>query len=183
MQQGRWHLGLAWLLVAVIAVFLFRTAIGLRLRGVGEQPDAAETLGVNVTTYRVITVLLAGALCGLAGAQLSLGTVNIFAEDMSAGRGWIAVVVVMLSRDNPLYAAGACVLFTFAPRTPALAAMHAVGRLFPRGDRAPAIEPIGEQAIGGLIAATPDLVDWRPGRTARVARGFYISQALELRRR
>ena len=97
-----------------IALFLFRTPIGLRLRGVGEQPDAAETLGINVRTYRVITVLVAGALCGLAGAQLSLGTVDIFAEDMSAGRGWIAVVAVMLSRDNPFYAAGACVLFGFA---------------------------------------------------------------------
>jgi simple sugar transport system permease protein len=105
---------LAWILVAVIAVFLFRTALGLRLRGVGEQPDAAETLGVDVTRYRIVTVLAAGALCGLAGAQLSLGTVNIFSEDMSAGRGWIAVVAVMLARDNPLYAAGACVLFGFA---------------------------------------------------------------------
>jgi ABC-type uncharacterized transport system permease subunit len=105
---------LAWFLVLAIAIFLFRTPIGLRLRGVGEQPDAAETLGIDVRSYRVITVLVAGALCGLAGAQLSLGTVDIFAEDMSAGRGWIAVVAVMLSRDNPFYAAGACVLFGFA---------------------------------------------------------------------
>ena len=92
---------LAWFLVVAIAVVLFRTPIGLRLRGVGEQPDAAETLGVNVRNYRVVTVLVAGALCGLAGAQLSLGTVDLFAEDMSAGRGWIAVVAVMLARDNP----------------------------------------------------------------------------------
>src|SRR5579872_2449614 len=67
---------LAWALVAVVSVVLFRTPIGLRLRGVGEQPDAAETLGVDVTMYRVVTVLLAGALCGLAGAQLSLGAVS-----------------------------------------------------------------------------------------------------------
>jgi ABC-type uncharacterized transport system permease subunit len=105
---------LAWALVAVVSVVLFRTPIGLRLRGVGEQPDAAETLGVDVTMYRVVTVLLAGALCGLAGAQLSLGAVSVFAEDMSAGRGWIAVVAVMLGRANPVYAAGACVLFGVA---------------------------------------------------------------------
>jgi simple sugar transport system permease protein len=105
---------LAWILVAVIAIVLFRTALGLRLRGVGERADAAETLGINVTAYRVVTVLVAGALTGLAGAQLSLGTVNIFSEDMSAGRGWIAVVAVMLARDNPLYAAAACVLFGLA---------------------------------------------------------------------
>jgi simple sugar transport system permease protein len=105
---------LAWILVVVIAIILFRTPLGLRLRGVGERPDAAEALGVNVRAYRVVTVLVAGAIVGLAGAQLSLGTVNIFSEDMSAGRGWIAVVAVMLARDNPLYAAAACVLFGFS---------------------------------------------------------------------
>jgi simple sugar transport system permease protein len=105
---------LAWILVVLVSIVLFRTPLGLRLRGVGEQPDAAETLGVDVRRYRILTVLVAGGLVGLAGAQLSLGSVSIFAEDMSAGRGWIAVVAVMLARDNPVYAAGACVLFGFA---------------------------------------------------------------------
>jgi ABC-type uncharacterized transport system permease subunit len=105
---------IAWVLAALVSVTLFRTSVGLRLRGVGEQPDAAETLGVDVARYRVVTVFVAGALTGLAGAQLSLGAVTVFAEDMSAGRGWIAVVAVMLGRNNPLYAAAACVLFGFA---------------------------------------------------------------------
>jgi ABC-type uncharacterized transport system permease subunit len=104
----------AWALVAIVSVVLFRTPLGLRLRGVGEQPDAAETLGVNVNAYRVTVVLVGGALAGLAGAQLSLGAVSVFAENMSAGRGWIAVVAVMLGRGNPLYASAACVLFGFA---------------------------------------------------------------------
>lgn len=104
----------AWALTALVAVVLFRTPVGLRLRGAGEQPDAAETLGIDVARYRIVTVLVAGALAGLAGAQLSLGAVSVFAEDMSAGRGWIAVVAVMLGRNNPLYAAAACVLFGFA---------------------------------------------------------------------
>ena len=104
----------AWALTALVSVVLFKTPVGLRVRGVGEQPDAAETLGVDVTRYRMVTVLVAGALTGLAGAQLSLGAVSVFAEDMSAGRGWIAVVAVMLGRNNPLYAAAACVLFGFA---------------------------------------------------------------------
>jgi magnesium-protoporphyrin O-methyltransferase len=73
-------------------------------------------------------------------------------------------------------------LFTFAPRTAALSLMHAVGRLFPYGDRAPAIEPIGEAAIRHRIAAEPGLDAWRAARTARIARGFYISQAMELDR-
>jgi simple sugar transport system permease protein len=104
----------AWALTALISVVLFLTPVGLRLRGVGEEPEAAGTLGVDVVRYRILTVLIAGALTGLAGAQLSLGSVSVFAEDMSAGRGWIAVVAVMLSRNNPLYAAAACVLFGFA---------------------------------------------------------------------
>ncbi|MDA8251405.1 MAG: ABC transporter permease [Rhodospirillales bacterium] len=105
---------LAWALVAVIGVALFRTPAGLRLRGVGEAPEAAATLGVGVRRYRVATVLGAGALTGLAGAQLALGTISVFSEDMSAGRGWIAVVAVMLGRNNPLHAALACALFGFA---------------------------------------------------------------------
>ncbi len=104
----------AWVLVIVVAVVLFKTPVGLRLRGVGEQPDAAETLGVDVVRYRILTVLVSGALAGLGGAQLSLGAVTVFAEDMTAGRGWIAVVAVMLGRSHPLYSAAACVLFGFA---------------------------------------------------------------------
>jgi len=72
------------------------------------------------------------------------------------------------------------ILTTFAPRTPALAVMHAVGRLFPRGDRAPAIEPVAEQALRRLAAADPVLSRHRIGRTERIASGFYTSQALEV---
>jgi magnesium-protoporphyrin O-methyltransferase len=70
--------------------------------------------------------------------------------------------------------------FTFAPRTPALAAMHAVGRLFPRGDRVPAVEPVAEARLLGAMAAEAGLAGWWTGRARRVARGFYISQAMEL---
>jgi magnesium-protoporphyrin O-methyltransferase len=71
-------------------------------------------------------------------------------------------------------------LFTFAPRTPMLSMMHAVGRVFPRRDRAPAIEPVSEAALRTRIAAAPALALWRVGRTARVASGFYTSQAMEV---
>jgi magnesium-protoporphyrin O-methyltransferase len=70
------------------------------------------------------------------------------------------------------------VLFTFAPRTPGLAVMHAVGRVFPRGNRAPAIEPVGADALHGRLSA--GLTGWKPARTVRIASGFYTSQALEL---
>ena len=75
----------AWALTALVSVVLFKTPVGLRLRGVGEEPGAAETLGVDVARARIATVLVSGALAGLAGAQLSLGVVSVFAEDMTAG--------------------------------------------------------------------------------------------------
>lgn len=72
------------------------------------------------------------------------------------------------------------IVFTFAPRTPALAAMHAVGRLFPRAERAPAIQPISEVAMQVRLRETPTLAGWQLGRTQRVASGFYKSQAREI---
>lgn len=73
--------------------------------------------------------------------------------------------------------------FTFAPKTLALALMHATGRLFPRRNRAPAIEPVGERAVLRMLAAEAGLEHWRPARTMWVANGFYTSQAAELVRR
>jgi len=73
-------------------------------------------------------------------------------------------------------------LFTFAPSTPLLAAMIGVGRLFPRGDRAPFIEPVAERKLRALIADAQPLDGFEVGRTQRIASGFYTSQAMELRR-
>lgn len=72
------------------------------------------------------------------------------------------------------------ILFTFAPRTPPLAVMHAVGRLFPRGDRSPSLQPVAEADLLRRIAASTALAEWHTGRTHRVKSGFYTSQALEL---
>lgn len=78
---------------------------------------------------------------------------------------------------------GSSLLFTFAPRTPLLAAMHAVGRLFPQGDRAPSIVPVAPQALAARLAGAPGLERWQPRRGRRIASGFYTSQAMELARR
>jgi magnesium-protoporphyrin O-methyltransferase len=75
--------------------------------------------------------------------------------------------------------ANAAVLFTIAPRTPALSLMHAIGRFFPRGDRAPAIAPISPQKLTLAMSRDPSLEAWRLARAHRVSRGFYISQAME----
>ena len=105
---------LAFLLVPGLWIFLFRTPLGLRLRGVGERPLAAESLGVSPTAYKYGAVMASGVLAGLAGAQLALGNVVQFAENMSSGRGWVAVVAVMLGRAHPFAVFGASLLFAFA---------------------------------------------------------------------
>lgn len=105
---------LSWVAVPALAVLLYRHRWGLRLRGVGERPDAAAGLGVSVGRYRYGVILAGGALCGLAGAQLALGNVTLFAENMTAGRGWIAVVAVLLGRALPVGVLAAAVLFGLA---------------------------------------------------------------------
>ncbi|MBB2899268.1 simple sugar transport system permease protein [Kineococcus radiotolerans] len=102
---------LALLLPVAAAWWLARTPVGLRLRGVGDHPAAATTLGVPVSRYQQLTVLVAGALCGLAGAQLALGNVTAFTENMTAGRGWVAVAAVMLAVNRPVGVLLACLLF------------------------------------------------------------------------
>ncbi|MGB0114526.1 MAG: ABC transporter permease [Ilumatobacteraceae bacterium] len=102
---------IAFLSVPLLWVVLFRTPLGLRLRGVGERRVAAQTLGVPVTGYQYAAVGFSGVMSGLAGAQLALGNVVQFAENMTAGRGWIAVVAVLLGRAHPFGVLGACLLF------------------------------------------------------------------------
>ncbi len=108
-----WLVYAALMLVAIVWVVLFHHPLGLRLRGVGEQPDAAATLGVNTRRVQAAALIVSGMLCGLAGAQLSLGSVTLFVEGMSAGRGWIAVVAVLLGRAHPVGVAVACLVFGF----------------------------------------------------------------------
>ena len=101
----------ALLLVVVTSLWLRHRVGGLRLTAIGQHQSAATSLGLGVATYRHVTVLVAGALCGLAGAQLALGNVTLFSEGMSAGRGWVAVVAVMLGRNRPYGVLAACLLF------------------------------------------------------------------------
>ncbi|HET7773611.1 MAG TPA: magnesium protoporphyrin IX methyltransferase [Burkholderiaceae bacterium] len=75
------------------------------------------------------------------------------------------------------------IVFTFAPKTPLLAVMHSVGKLFPKADRAPSIEPVGEQKLIRHLRSEPLLRGWSPKRMERISSGFYTSQALELARR
>lgn len=102
-------------LAALLALFLWwmllQTQIGLQLRAVGEHPQAAETAGICVTKTRWVATLANGALCGLAGAFLSQAHTQSFAENMTGGRGFIALAIVIFGRWNPIGALGAALLF------------------------------------------------------------------------
>ncbi|WP_199922351.1 ABC transporter permease [Microterricola viridarii] len=102
---------LALVLIVAAGLWLRNTPGGLRLRGVGTHPDAAESLGVSVRSTQFWVTVLGGALCGLAGAQLSLGNVTLFTENMTAGRGWIAVAAVILVANKPLWLPFICLGF------------------------------------------------------------------------
>jgi simple sugar transport system permease protein len=102
-----------YVVVAVVWVVLFRTRQGLRIRAVGEHPEAADTVGIDVRATRVRVVALAGAVAGLGGAYFTLGSVGGFGKDMTAGAGFIALAAVILGGWHPLRAAAAALLFGF----------------------------------------------------------------------
>ncbi|MEV5025781.1 ABC transporter permease [Paenibacillus sp. LPE1-1-1.1] len=104
---------LSVLLVIVLQLFLFKTVTGFRLLAAGENPTAAKSLGIKVTRIQYGAVLMCGVLCGLAGAQLSLGNVTMFTEGMTSGRGFIALVATMLGQSNPIGVAASSLLFGF----------------------------------------------------------------------
>ena len=102
--------------IAVFAVWfaLFKTRWGLRLRSVGEHPQAADTVGINVNGTRFWNVSLAGAIAGLGGAYFTLGSVGAFNKEMTAGAGFIALAAVIFGRWDPIRATLAALLFGFA---------------------------------------------------------------------
>jgi ABC-type uncharacterized transport system permease subunit len=102
---------LAYLIVPLLAWWFARTHAGLALRAIGERPEAAEAAGIAVDRMRVLVILTGGVLGGLAGGTLVLAQAGTFAEGMSAGRGFIAIAIVVLGRWRPVGVAAGALLF------------------------------------------------------------------------
>lgn len=125
----------SWLSVPVAAFILRNTLFGLRLRAVGESPLSARAAGVSVGWMKFASFIISGFFCGLAGAELSLGSVYLFSENMTSGRGIIAFAAVIFGGGVPIFGGGvpifvavAALLFGFAQ---ALAAQVQIGSQFP----------------------------------------------------
>jgi ABC-type uncharacterized transport system permease subunit len=105
---------LTYILIVVVDVALFRTRWGLRTRAVGEHPEAADTVGINVFRTRYRNVVYGGMVAGMAGAFLTIGAVGAFSKNISSGKGFIALAAVIFGRWSPSGAIGAALLFGFA---------------------------------------------------------------------
>jgi ABC-type uncharacterized transport system permease subunit len=123
--HGTWPLGTmfsgytplvyaAFVLVFVVWVIQYRTRLGLYIRVTGEKPEAAQSLGIRTARMQHIASAICGLFAGLAGAHLSLGYITMFAENMSAGRGFMAVAVLIFSNGDPFKVLLGCLLFGFA---------------------------------------------------------------------
>ncbi len=104
---------IAFVLVPIVWYVLNRTPFGLRLRAVGENPEAADAAGISVDRMRYTGVLLSGALAAIGGAYLSIGQSSLFTRNMTSGRGYIALAALIFGKWRPVQTMLACLLFGF----------------------------------------------------------------------
>jgi len=104
---------LAFALIPVVSWMLYKTRFGLRLRAVGENPEAVDTAGISVEWLRYRAVMIAGVLCGIAGASLSTALGASFIRDMTAGKGYLALAAMIFGKWKPGLTVTACLLFAF----------------------------------------------------------------------
>lgn len=103
----------ALLMVILIYILMYKTPLGLRMRAVGENPDAASSVGQNVIKIRFIAILICGVLTGLGGMYLSMGYLSMFVRDMTAGRGFIALAACSMGQATPVGALVSSMIFAF----------------------------------------------------------------------
>lgn len=113
-SQQTWIVYAAFLSVAAAAIIIYHTPYGLRILSSGANPEAAETVGINVNRIRISCIMIASVLCGLAGSQLSIGFLSMFSEGMTVGKGFIALGALMFSSRKPARVLFITLLFGFA---------------------------------------------------------------------
>ena len=104
---------ISWVLVIIVYIFLYKTPHGIWIRAAGEYPEALETVGISPRRMKYLSSITCGIFCGFAGAHLSLGYLTLFTENMSAGRGFIALAAIIFGSSNPVKTFGAALLFGF----------------------------------------------------------------------
>jgi simple sugar transport system permease protein len=110
------HAALVYIVILIVIIaqlVLFRTTIGMSIRSVGENPKAAESAGINVSLIKYACTIYGGMMAGLGGSFLSLVQLNLFVDNMTAGKGWIALAAVVFGRWSPLGSALGSLLFGF----------------------------------------------------------------------
>lgn len=150
-----------YVIVAAVHIGLFKTRWGLRVRSVGEHPEAADTVGIRVNRVRARNVMLAGLVAGFGGAYFTLGAVGGFGEEMTAGKGFIALAAVIFGRWTPLGALGAALFFGFADNMQSL--LSIIGTPIPSDIMlmAPYLATI--LAVAGLVGRVrPPAADGQP---------------------
>jgi magnesium-protoporphyrin O-methyltransferase len=154
----------------VVAIDLSPSLVDVAVRRVAQHPDVSD--GGGHIDFR------SGDFTDPALGEFD----HVVAMDSLIHYDAADAVQVLQGWSRRIRSAQGSMVFTFAPSNPLLVAMHAVGRLFPRSDRAPAIEPVAESALRRMLATDDGLALWTAGRTQRVASGFYTSQAFELKK-
>lgn len=109
--QHNAYVYLAYFLAIVFGLILYKTTWGLKIRAVGENPEACDVAGINVNRIRYLAVILSGVMAGLAGASISLGDIGLYDRNIAAGRGWIAIIVIIFARWNPYRAIVGALIF------------------------------------------------------------------------
>ena len=152
----------------VVAIDIAPTLVDLA-RERSSDPEAVKLMDVGPGSVEFLVGDMLDPALGHFDHVVAMDSlIHYCTEDM------VAMVASLAARTER------SVLFTFAPRTPALTVLHAAGRLFPRSDRAPAIEPVDVNNLRRQLIAEPTLSAWKPGRSQRIDSGFYTSEAMEL---
>jgi magnesium-protoporphyrin O-methyltransferase len=180
---------LSWLPARMRGETLFDAGCGTGALAVAAARRGARVTGVDVSAS-LIRIAHERAPKDIAPGSVDFGVGDMFDPRFGAFDYAVAMDSLIhypapeILRVLAAFAqrASTAILFTFAPQTPALSLMHAAGKLFPRADRAPAIEPVSEGRIRRDIAASPAFAGWRLGRSERITSGFYMSHAMELTR-